>query len=98
MYQTEAQLRENRTRRLLYIFFGVSVFISAIICSLILFFVLVPEQSRRQVGRTSEFAVGAVEERPVQQLQVSQLLPAAPDWSDDIIFVVRQADGEYRAF
>jgi hypothetical protein len=98
MYQTESDLREERTRRLMYILFSVSMLISALICATILFFILAPAQGKRLVGGETEFIAGEVAEVPVKRLELSKLLPNAPQWSEDIIFVVKQNDASYRAF
>ncbi len=98
MYRTEAELREERTHRLLYGLFGISMFLSVVVCSVILFFMLAPEQSKRRLGHNTDFVVGQVVEVPVNQLNTSRILPQAPNWSDDIIFVVKQPDHSYRAF
>jgi hypothetical protein len=98
MYQTEVDVREERSRRLLYVLFSVSLLVSAGICAVLLFFVLAPTQSRRMVGREAEFVVGDVAQVPVKQLELSKLLPNSPQWSEDIIFVIKQTDHSYRAF
>jgi len=98
MYQTEATLREERTRRLLYLLFGVSMIVSVAICGTILFFMLSPVQGKRLVGRDADFAAGEVAEVPVKQLELSKLLPNSPQWSEDIVFVVKQGDASYQAF
>ena len=98
MYQTEAEFREARTRRLLYILLGTSVFISTIICSVILFFALAPAEGTRLVGRDSDYDVGEVYEEAVDRLDVTELMPNAPNWSDDIVFVIKQSDNTYRAY
>jgi hypothetical protein len=98
MYTTEAQLREERVRRLLYVLFSITVVVSIAICSVILFFVLAPEQGQRRLGKESDFVVGEIAQVPVQQLGVTKLLPNAPNWSEDVIFVVKQSDDSYRAY
>lgn len=98
MYQTETDFREERNRRLMYVLFTASLLISALICSAILFFVLVPRQEKRLVGGEAKFVVGKVAEVPVERLELSKLLPNTPQWSEDIIFVVKQQDASYRAF
>lgn len=98
MYQTETDFREERNRRLMYVLFTVSLLISGLICGAILFMVLVPRQEKRLVGGTSTFVAGEVAEIPVERLELSKLLPNAPQWSEDIIFVVKQQDESYRAF
>jgi hypothetical protein len=98
MYRSEAEVQEERTHRLLYGLFGLSMLLSIAICSVILFAVLVPEQGKRQLGDTTDFVVGQVAEVPVSRLDTSRLLPQAPNWSDDIIFVIKQPDYSYRAF
>ncbi len=98
MYQTEADLREERTRRLMYLLFGISMFISVAICGVLLFLVLTPAQQQRLLGREGRFAVGQVVEVPVKRLELSKLLPNSPQWSEDIIFVIKQPDQSYQAF
>ncbi|HEX6291006.1 MAG TPA: hypothetical protein VFZ66_17605 [Herpetosiphonaceae bacterium] len=98
MYQTEADLREERTRRLLYLLFAASMLISAVICGLILFSILAPAQGKRLLGEETEFVVGEVAQVPVKRLELSKLMPNSPQWSQDIIFVIRQRDDSYRAF
>lgn len=98
MYHTEAELREERNRRLAYIAFAVSMLVSVLICGAILFVVMVPEQSKRLVGKESAFQVGQIEEVPVKRLELTSLLPNKPNWSEDIIFVIKQPDNSYVAF
>lgn len=98
MYQTETDFREDRRRRLMYVLFTFSLLVSALICGAILFFVLVPRQEKRLVGGESSFVAGEVSEVPVERLELSKLLPNAPQWSEDIIFVIKQQDESYRAF
>jgi hypothetical protein len=98
MYQTEADLREDRRRRLLYIVFGVSMTISLAICGVILFLLVTPPEGRRLVGREIDFAPGRVTEVAVRRLELTQLLPNTPTWSDNIVFVIRQRDDSYNAF
>ena len=45
MYQTEADLQEDRRRRLLYALLAVSMFVSVAICGTILYFVLAGRES-----------------------------------------------------
>lgn len=98
MYQTEADVREERTRRWLYLLLGASMLIAVGVCGVILFFTLAPTPGARLVGNDRDFVVGEVRERAVKRLQVTELLPAAPNWSEDIIFVVKQTDKSYRAY
>jgi hypothetical protein len=98
MYQTEAEFREERKRRLLYLMLGASVLLSTLICSVIMFFALVPTEGTRLVGRDEEFVVGEVYEEAVPRLDVTELMPAAPNWSEDVIFVMKQSDNTYRAY
>lgn len=98
MYQTEADLREERNRRLAYIAFAISMLISVAICGSILFVVMVPEQGRRLVGNETAFEVGAIEEVAVDRLELTTLLPNKPNWSEDVIFVIKQQDNSYMAF
>ena len=98
MYQTDIDVAEERNRRLLYVLFTASLFVSALICATILFFILAPAQGKRLVGQEAEFAAGEVAQVPVKRLELSKLLPNSPQWSEDIIFVVKQRDSSYRAF
>lgn len=98
MYQTEADLREERRRRWLYLAFGLSLILTTIVCATIFYLMLAQSQSRRLLGQESSFEVGEVEEVPVEQLDVTKLLPNKPIWSQDIIFVIKQSDNNYQAF
>ncbi|PLS80120.1 MAG: hypothetical protein CYG59_09715 [Chloroflexi bacterium] len=98
MYQTEADFREERRRRLLYGFFGVSMFLTVVICAVLLFLVLAPPQGQRRLGSVSQFAVGEVVAVPVKRLELTKVLPKAPNWSEDIIYVVKQPNEGYQAF
>lgn len=98
MYETAADFREARNRRIAYIFFAVSMAVSTVICAIILFLVLAPKEGKRFVGQDATFAVGAVVEVPVTRLELTQLLPNSPTWSEDVIFVVKQRDNSYQAF
>jgi hypothetical protein len=77
---------------------GTSVLLSTLICSVILFFALVPEEGTRRVGRDDEYAVGEVHSEAVKRLDVTELLPVAPNWSEDVIYVIKQPDNTYRAY
>jgi hypothetical protein len=98
MYQTEADLREDRQRRWLYLLFGISMIVSATVCAVILFFTITPPQGKRLVGKQIDFAPGRVTEKAVKRLELTQLLPNSPNWSDDIVFVIRQPNDTYVAF
>ena len=98
MYQTEADLQEDRRRRLLYALLAVSMFVSVAICGTILYFVLAGRESKRLLGQDATFGVGQVTEVAVKRLEVSMLLPNSPKWSDDIVFVIKQRDNSYQAF
>lgn len=98
MYQSEADFREERHRRLLYLFFGVSMFLTVAICSVLLFLILTPAQSQRRLGSIEQFAVGEVVAVPVKRLELTKVLPKAPNWSEDIIYVVKQPTEGYQAF
>jgi Na+-transporting NADH:ubiquinone oxidoreductase subunit NqrC len=98
MYQTEADFREERTRRLLYILLGVSLFISAAICGVLLILTLSQSDGQRLLGNNNKFQVGQVAEVPVKRLELTKILPNTPKWSEDIIFVVKQPDNTYQAF
>lgn len=98
MYPTQAELREERNRRLAYAAFAVSMILSVLICGTIFFFVMVPEQGRRLLGSETAFEVGEIEEVPVKRLELTTLLPNKPNWSEDIIFVIKQQDNSYLAF
>jgi hypothetical protein len=98
MYQTEADLREDSRRRVLYLFFGIGLSISAVICGIVLFLVVSPPAGRRHVGRELDFAPGRVAEVPVDRLELTKVLPNTPTWSDNIIFVIRQPDDSFNAF
>ncbi len=98
MYQTEADLREDRRRRILYLVFGVAMTISALICGVVLFLVTNPPAGRRHVGQERDFTPGRVAQVAVERLELTQILPNAPRWSDNIVFVIRRADNTYTAF
>lgn len=98
MYATEREFREARLRRIAYVVFGVSMLLSAIICSVVLFLSLTAGNPRRLVGNEGDFVIGQVSEVPVKRLELTQLLPNKPNWSQDIIFVIKQPDSTYRAY
>lgn len=98
MYQTESDLREDRRRRILYLFFGVSITLSAVICGVVLWLVVNPPAGRRLVGREIDFAPGQVAEVAVERLELTKIMPSGPTWSDNIVFVIRRADDSYNAF
>lgn len=98
MNPTQAELREERNRRLAYVAFAVSMILSVGICGVILFFVMVPEQGQRPLGSETAFEVGQIEEVAVKRLELTSLLPNKPNWSEDIIFVIKQQDNSYLAF
>jgi hypothetical protein len=97
-YETEGDLRERRNRRLAYTLFTISMLVSSIICGAILFATLAPPEGRRLVGEQSEFVAGDVAQVAVDRLELSQLLPNTPIWSEDIIFMVRMPDNSLRAY
>ncbi len=98
MYQTEIDYKEERTRRLLYLFFGASMFVSVAICGVILLLVLSPPREERLLGRVNQFAVGEVVAVPVKRLELTKVLPKAPSWSESIVYVVKQPNETYQAF
>lgn len=98
MYYDEATLRQERTRRLLYLVFGVSMGLSLLICAVLLYFITVPREQSRLLGSASEFPVGDVIEVAVARLEFTKTLPNAPTWSESIVYVVKQPNEGYQAF
>ena len=99
MYQTPNGLREERRRRLLYLFFALGVGVAAAICAVLSFVAFVPGTPLVRLGPESRF-VGASETPvavAVEQLATSELIPSRPSLSEDVIFVVRD-QSEFRAF
>lgn len=93
-----AELHRERQRRWLYGLFGLAMSLSLAICTLIGFQVLNPPPGRRLVGTVDDFVPGRVTEVAVPRLEITQLLPGAPAWSDNIVFVLRHPDDAYTAF
>lgn len=98
MYYNESTLKQERTRRLLYLVFGVSMFLSLAICGVLLFLVTTPREQSRLLGRAGQFAVGEVVAVPVARLEFTKMLPNAPAWSESIVYVVKQPNASYQAF
>lgn len=98
VYQTEVDVREEQRRRIAYFFFAISMIVSVAICATIVFMVMTPDQGRRMIGQESDFAIGEVEDVAVKRLDLTELLPTKPNWSEDIIYVIKQPDSSYRAF
>jgi len=85
--------------RRLYMLFAVSMVLTAIICMIVGYLILVPETRLIRLGSVSKFAGAgdAPVDVAVKQLGISTLIPNRPTLSEDVIFVVR--DGEQlRAF
>lgn len=97
-YYGEKDWRDERRRRWLYLFFGACMLISVVIIGAIVLAVLGGDQERRLVGEESDFAVLDVAEVPVERLELTSLLPNRPNWSQDIVFVVKREDNTIRAF
>lgn len=97
-YYTEKDWRDDRRRRWLYLFFGVCMLISVLIIGAIIFAVIGADEGRRLVGQESEFGVMQVAEVPVERLDLTVMLPTRPNWSQDIVFIVKRDDNSYRAF
>jgi hypothetical protein len=98
MYQSEADFREERRRRWLYLFFGISMFLTVAICGVLLFLILAPAPGQRRLGSVDQFGVNEVVAVPVKRLELTKVLPKAPNWSEDIIYVVKQPTEGYQAF
>lgn len=98
IYYSEKDWRDERRRRWLYLFFGACMIVSVLIIGAIMFAVVSADEERRLVGRDAEFSVMQVAEVPVKRLDLTTLLPNRPNWSQDIIFVVKREDSTYRAF
>lgn len=99
MYQTERDIREERTRRLLYILFAISTLVAVVICGVVGFFAFLPETVLVQLGPEQRFAAAATEpvDIAVKQLAISKLIPNRPTLSEDVVFVVNDR-GTLRAF
>jgi hypothetical protein len=98
MYQTQAEIREARTKRWLYILFGLSILVLAGTCTVLMVLMSVPTNATRVVGPDSAYAVGEVAEEAVDRLRVTESMPGAPNWSEDIIYVIKQPNNTYRAY
>lgn len=98
MYQTQKEAREARTKRWLYVLFGLSLLVLAATCTVLLVFMSAPTNATRAVGRDSAYPVGEVVERAVTRLRVTESMPGAPNWSEDIVYVIKQPDNTYRAY
>ncbi len=98
MYQTQAELREARTKRWLYILFGLSMLVLAGTCTVLLVLMSAPTNATRAIGRDSAYVAGEVVEQAVDRLRVTELMPGAPNWSEDIVYVIKQPDNTYRAY
>ncbi|GAC1564079.1 MAG: hypothetical protein NVS4B8_04160 [Herpetosiphon sp.] len=92
------ETRETRQRRVMYIIFAVGMLISLAICGWL--FVAVAKQPIHLVrlGPLQTFKVAQPIDVPVKQLETSKLIPSRSNLSEDIIFVVQQTDGSFRAF
>lgn len=99
MYQSPKELRNERRRRQLYLFFAFAVITAAVVCGLLGFLMLTPRTPLVRLGPTSKF--GSAGDQPVdvavQELEISHLIPNRPTLSDDVIFVVRDG-ADFRAF
>lgn len=98
IYETQAERREARTKRWLYVLLGLSMVVLAATCVVLFVLMSVPTKATRTVGRDSAFPVGAVEEKAVDRLRITEMLPNAPKWSEDIVYVIKQPDNTYRAY
>jgi hypothetical protein len=99
MYQSPKELRDERRRRQLYLFFAFALIVAAVVCGVLGFLMLTPHTPLVRLGPTSKF--GSAGDQPVdvavQELEISHLIPNRPALSDDVIFVVRDG-ADFRAF
>jgi hypothetical protein len=99
MYQSPKELRDERRRRQLYLFFAFALIVAAVVCGVLGFLMLTPRTPLVRLGPTSKF--GSAGDQPVdvavQELEISHLIPNRPALSDDVIFVVRDG-ADFRAF
>lgn len=98
IYENQGEQRHARTNRLLYIGLGLSMLVLAATCTVLLVLMSAPTNGTRTIGQNSAYAVGDVKERAVKRLSVTELMPGAPNWSEDIVYVVKQPDNTYRAY
>lgn len=98
MYQTETQTREARTRRLLYLALGASILILVATCMALMVLMSAPTNVTRPIGRDTEYTVGEVYQEAIERLSITELMPGAPNWSEDIVYVIKQPDASYRAY
>lgn len=98
MYYDESSMRQERRRRLLYLVFGVSMTLSIAICGVLVFLVTTPGEKSQLLGSASKFGVGEVVEVPVPRLEFTRMLPNSPNWSETIVYVVKQPNAAYQAF
>ena len=99
MYQSPQELRDERRRQRLYLFFAFAMVTAAVVCGVLGFLILTPRTPLVHLGPTSKF--GSAGDQPVdvavQELEISHLIPNRPALSDDVVFVVRDG-AEFRAF
>ncbi len=99
MYQSPRELRGERRRRWLYLFFAFGMIAAAVICAVLGFLIITPGTLLVRLGPTAKFSSAGDQpvDVAVKELQVSRLIPNRPTLSDDVIFVVREG-GDFRAF
>lgn len=90
-------MREARQRRILYFIFTLAMVTSAVICMGLLYAMGTPSPRTVALGRLERFAVGVPVDVPVRRLETSKLIPNSSTLSEDIVYVVKQADASYRA-
>lgn len=91
------ELREARRRRILYFVFTLSLVASSVICVVLLFAMGNPPNRPIALGNVDKFTVGEPEDVAVKQLETTKLIPNHSTLSEDVIYVVKQPDGSYRA-
>ncbi len=92
------ELRAARRQRILYFVFALSLLIATVICGALFYAMSKGDVRPITLGPASRFAVGQPIDVAVKQLETSKLIPTRSLLSEDVIFVVKQADGRFRAW
>lgn len=95
--QFDREERAARRQRLLYIFFGLGMATSVVICAVLLFLVTKPEIKSISLGSVDRFPLGVPIDVAVKRLETSKLIPSSAQLSEDVIYVVKQSDGSFQA-
>lgn len=91
------EMRDARRQRVLYVVFGLTVVVLMVVCVGLLFAMMSQGTALVRLGATTQFIQGEPRDVAVRALETSKLMPNRTTLSEDVIFVIKQPDGSFRA-